>query len=62
VRFPLANPDFAPFLQRVLDKKPQALYAFIPGGSQPVAFIKAFHDLGLDKAAITLLPLSLIHI
>jgi branched-chain amino acid transport system substrate-binding protein len=56
VRFPLANPDFAPFLQRVLDKKPQALYAFIPGGSQPVAFIKAFHDLGLDKAGITLLP------
>ena len=56
VRFPLQNPDFAPFLQRVLDKKPQALFAFIPGGSQPVAFIKTFHDLGLDKAKIRLLP------
>ncbi len=56
VRFPLMNPDFAPFLQRVLDKKPQALYAFIPGGSQPAAFVKTFHDLGLDKAHIRLLP------
>ena len=56
VRFPLMNSDFAPFLQRVLDKNPQALYAFIPGGSQPVAFVKTFHDLGLDKAHIRLLP------
>jgi len=37
VRFPVMNPDFAPFLQRVLDEKPDALYAFIPGGSQPPA-------------------------
>jgi len=56
VRFPLMNPDFAPFLQRVLDRKPQGLYAFIPGGSQPVTFVKTFHDLGLDKAKIRLLP------
>ncbi len=56
VRFPLMNPDFAPFLQRVLDRKPQALYAFIPGGSQPVTFVKTFHNLGLDKAKIRLLP------
>jgi len=56
VRFPLMNPDFAPYLQRVLDQHPQALYAFIPGGSQPVAFVKTFHDLGLDKAHIRLLP------
>jgi len=56
VRFPLANPDFAPFLQRVLDQKPDGLYAFIPGGSQPPAFVKAFHDLGLARAHIRLMP------
>jgi branched-chain amino acid transport system substrate-binding protein len=56
VRFPLANPDFAPFLQRVLDKKPQAVYVFIPGGPQQVQMVKTFHDLGLDKAGIRLLP------
>ncbi len=42
VRFPVMNPDFAPFLQRVLDEKPDMLYAFIPGGSQPPAFVKEF--------------------
>jgi branched-chain amino acid transport system substrate-binding protein len=56
VRFPLANPDFAPFLQRVLDQKPDALYTFIPGGSQPVAMVKAFNELGLAKAGIKLMP------
>jgi len=56
VRFPLDHPDFAPFLQRVLDQKPQGLYAFIPGGSQPPEFVKTFHDLGLDRAGIRLMP------
>jgi branched-chain amino acid transport system substrate-binding protein len=40
----------------VLDTKPQGLYAFIPGGSQPVTFVKTFHSLGLDKAGIRLMP------
>jgi branched-chain amino acid transport system substrate-binding protein len=56
VRFPLDHPDFAPYLQRVLDQKPQGLYAFIPGGSQPPDFVKTFHDLGLDRAGIRLMP------
>jgi branched-chain amino acid transport system substrate-binding protein len=56
VRFPVVNPDFAPFLQRVLDEKPDALYAFIPGGSQPPAFVKGFDQLGLKRAGIRLMP------
>jgi branched-chain amino acid transport system substrate-binding protein len=56
VRVPLANPDVVPFLQRVLDRKPEALYAFIPGGTQPPAFVKAFNELGLAKAGIKLMP------
>src|SRR4029077_4762241 len=56
VRVPLANPDVVPFLQRVLDQKPEALYAFIPGGTQPPAFVKAFNEVGLAKAGIKLLP------
>lgn len=56
VRVPLVNPDFVPFLQRILDEKPQGLYAFIPGGTQPVAYVKAFNDVGLKKAGITLMP------
>jgi len=56
LKFPLMNPDFAPFLQRIKDSKPQAVYTFIPGGAQPIAFAKTWHDLGLDKAKIKLLP------
>jgi branched-chain amino acid transport system substrate-binding protein len=56
VRFPLANPDFVPFLQRILDQKPEGVYAFIPGGTQPVAYVKAFNDVGLAKAGIKMMP------
>ena len=30
VRVPLRNPDFAPFLQRAADEKPDALFVFVP--------------------------------
>jgi len=32
VRVPLQNPDFAPYMQRVKDAKPDALMVFIPAG------------------------------
>ena len=32
IRTPLQNPDFAPFLQRVKDAKPDALFVFVPSG------------------------------
>lgn len=56
VRVPLVNPDFVPYLQRILDEKPDGVYAFLPGGTQPVAYVKAFNDLGLKKAGIKLMP------
>jgi branched-chain amino acid transport system substrate-binding protein len=55
VRMPLANPDFIPFLQRVKDAKPDALFVFIPAGKQATAVMKAFGDLGLGKAGIKLI-------
>ena len=56
VRIPLVNPDFVPYLQRMLDQKPGGIYAFLPGGTQPVQYVKAFNDLGLKKAGIKLMP------
>src|SRR5882762_4649259 len=32
VKVPLANPDFAPFLQRMKDSKPDAMFVFVPAG------------------------------
>jgi len=55
VRVPLRNPDFAPFLQRIKDAKPQAVFIFLPAGEQPVAFMKGFSERGLDKAGIRLI-------
>jgi len=55
VRTPLRNPDFAPFLQRIKDAKPQAVFIFLPAGEQPVAFMKGFAERGLDKAGIRLI-------
>src|SRR5215510_7903580 len=51
IRFPLANPDFAPFLQRAADAKPDAIMVFVPSG-QGGTFMKQFTERGLDKAGI----------
>ena len=32
VKVPLVNPDFAPFLQRMRDAKPDAMFVFVPAG------------------------------
>jgi branched-chain amino acid transport system substrate-binding protein len=51
MRPPLANPDFAPFLQRARDGQPDAIFIFLPSG-QGAVFIKQFIERGLDKAGI----------
>ena len=50
VRFPVANPDFSPFVQRAKDANPQAIFAFIPGGTQPPALGKALAERGIDTS------------
>ena len=51
MRAPLANPDFAPYLQRAADAKPDALLGFVPAGVGP-AFMRQFVERGLDKSGI----------
>jgi branched-chain amino acid transport system substrate-binding protein len=54
IRFPLASPDFAPFLQRAGDAKPDAIFVFVPAG-QGAAFVKQFLERGLDKQGIKII-------
>jgi len=54
IRFPLANPDFAPFLQRAKDAKPDAIFVFVPAG-QGAPFVKQFLERGLDKVGIKII-------
>jgi branched-chain amino acid transport system substrate-binding protein len=53
-RIPLSNPEFAPFVQRVKDEKPDAVFLFEPppGG---IAFVKAYVERELGVAGIKLI-------
>ncbi|HSV01401.1 MAG TPA: ABC transporter substrate-binding protein [Roseiarcus sp.] len=54
IRVPLKSPDFAPFLQRVKDDAPDAVFVFVPSG-QGAIFMKEFVERGLDKSGIKLI-------
>jgi branched-chain amino acid transport system substrate-binding protein len=54
IRLPLVKPDFAPFLQRAADLKPEAIFVFVPAGQGGI-FVRQFVKLGLDKAGIKLI-------
>lgn len=55
VRTPVKNPDFAPFLQKIKDVKPDAVFLFVPPGEQTVAFMKGFVERDLAKAGIRII-------
>jgi len=51
---PVRNPDFAPFLQRVRDLSPDAVFVFVPSGVG-AQVMKQFNDRGLSKAGIKII-------
>jgi branched-chain amino acid transport system substrate-binding protein len=55
VRTPVKSPDFAPFLQKIKDAKPEAVFLFVPPGEQTVAFMKGFVERGLGQAGIKII-------
>jgi branched-chain amino acid transport system substrate-binding protein len=55
VRAPVSNPDYGPFLQRIKDAKPDAVFVFLPPGAGTVAFMKGFSERGLGQAGIKLI-------
>jgi branched-chain amino acid transport system substrate-binding protein len=54
-RVPLQNPDFAPFVQRIKDAKPEAAFVFLPAGAQGIAFMKAFKERAVAAAGVKLI-------
>jgi branched-chain amino acid transport system substrate-binding protein len=54
LRAPLRNPDYGPFLQRVKDAKPEALFVFVPSG-EGSAVLKQFTERGLAAAGVRLI-------
>jgi len=55
LRAPVKNPDFAPFLQKIKDTKPDAVFLFLPPGAETIAFMKGFTERGLAAAGIKLI-------
>ncbi|MBN8980690.1 MAG: ABC transporter substrate-binding protein [Rhizobiales bacterium] len=51
VKVPLQNPDFAPFLQRMKDSNPDAMFVFVPAG-QGGNFMKQYAERGLTKIKV----------
>jgi branched-chain amino acid transport system substrate-binding protein len=54
MRVPLANPDFAPFLQRAKDANPDTLFVFFPA-PQASLFARQFVERGMDKSGIRII-------
>ncbi|ROT46476.1 ABC transporter substrate-binding protein [Pusillimonas sp. NJUB218] len=52
VRVPVQNSDFAPYLQRIKDAKPDVVFLFLPAGEAVTAFLKGFSDRGLAQENI----------
>jgi branched-chain amino acid transport system substrate-binding protein len=52
IRVPLKNPEFAPFIQRIKDARPDAVFVFVPAGEQSIAFMKGYRERGLLDAGI----------
>jgi branched-chain amino acid transport system substrate-binding protein len=54
IRIPLANPDFAPFLQRIRDISPDSAFIYFPGTQAPI-FAKQFAERGLANSGIKII-------
>lgn len=55
VRTPVNNPDYGPFLEKIKDAHPDAVFIFLPPGASTIAFMKGFSERGLPAAGIKLI-------
>jgi branched-chain amino acid transport system substrate-binding protein len=55
VHMPQSTPNYAPYMQRILDAKPQAVFMFTNAGRVTTAAVKGFAETGLRRAGIILL-------
>lgn len=58
VRVPISNREFAPYLQRVKDTKPDAVFVFLPAGEPMTAFMKGYADRGMKESGIRVIAAS----
>ncbi len=54
-RSPQQETNYAAYMEKVLQAKPDALFMFQPAGSPSIAFVKAYVERGLKDAGIKLI-------
>jgi branched-chain amino acid transport system substrate-binding protein len=54
-RVPVSNQEYAAYIQRAKDTKPQALYVFLNNGGGSVAFLRGCQAAGYGRAGIKIL-------
>jgi branched-chain amino acid transport system substrate-binding protein len=52
VRVPLQNTDYSPFVQRIKDAAPEAVFSFLPPGEPMSQFMKSYVERGLHQAGM----------
>ena len=52
---PMGSKEFTPYLQRVKDAKPDAIWLWMPATSGAPQFLQTFHSIGLDKDGVKIL-------
>ena len=56
VPMPFPNmPDFTPFMQKIKDARPDALYVFVPAAKWATGVMKTYNDLGMRQVGIKLI-------
>ncbi|SMP72841.1 branched-chain amino acid transport system substrate-binding protein [Noviherbaspirillum suwonense] len=55
IRVPLRSPDMAPYIQRVKDAKPDAVFLWVPSGEHSVSFMKNYSERGLAATGIRII-------
>lgn len=55
IRMPLGTSNFASVMQRILDSRADAVFAFLPSGPATFGFVRAFHESGPRQRGIKLL-------
>ncbi|MES2535949.1 MAG: ABC transporter substrate-binding protein [Pseudomonadota bacterium] len=58
LRVPVTSPDFAPYIQRIKDAKPDAMFVFLPGAEQGMSMLKSYRGRGLEEAGIKLIAVG----
>ncbi|GAA4332896.1 ABC transporter substrate-binding protein [Pigmentiphaga soli] len=58
VAVPLKSPEFGPYMQRIKDARPDAVFMWFPSGELSRVMLRAYRERGLDKAGIRAISTS----